>query len=165
MSEKFEIEGSRIKFEGVFDWEGLYSAIVGWFFQKKFDYYEDRNVKKPGPYGYEKEFVCVGERDESGYVRHVIKVALHGYHMEDIEVAEKGGKKKMTRTGMMTIYISPMLELDWQHKWDKRFKKKARTFLHKYMMRGFIDEQKEKLTHETYKLYEEIKKELKLEGS
>ena len=55
MSEVIKGSSTRIKFEGVFDWNELYSMITGWVFSKKFDYYERNNVKKAGTYGYERE--------------------------------------------------------------------------------------------------------------
>ena len=164
MSEVIKGSSTRIKFEGVFDWNELYSMITGWVFSKKFDYYERNNVKKAGTYGYERELKAEIERDESGYVKHLLVIHIHAYHIEDIEVSENGHKKKKNRTGMMTIELSPSVELDWQSKWDKKFKKKARDFMHKYIMQGYVQEQLDKIYYEMYKLQTKIKEELKMEA-
>ena len=155
---------SRIKFEGVYDWNELYSLITRWFSTKKFDYYENKNVKKPDTFGHEREFEAHAEREESGYIRHDIDIKIHGYDIEDIEVIVNGEKKHKNKTGMLVIEIFPSVVLDWQENWDKRFKKKARAFFHKYIVQGYIYEQLEKVYFETYKLHTEIKKELDLEN-
>lgn len=157
MSEKIKLDRIRIRYKGVFDWEELYSTFVGWFKQKQFDYTEEKNVKKPSTYGYRRELSCLGEREESAYVKYIVKVDIEGNDMED--AANK------VKTNMMIIDITPTLELDWQEKWAKSFKKKARAFFHKYMLQGFIDDQKGKLSLETYKLHSLIKKVLGLEGT
>ncbi|MEK6887117.1 MAG: hypothetical protein AABW88_04775 [Nanoarchaeota archaeon] len=164
MSEVIKGNSTRIKFEGVFDWDELYSTITGWVFSKKFDYYERNNVRKRETYGYKRELKAEIEREESGYVKHMLKIEIISYHMEDIEVVENGEKKKRTRTGMMTIEISPSIELDWQDKWNKKFKKKARDFMHKYIMQGYVQEQLDKIYYEMYKLQTKIKEELKMEA-
>ncbi len=157
MADTIKKEKIRIRYEGIFDWEKLYSTISGWCKTKHFDYYEERNVKKPEAYGYEKEFRALAEREESGYVIHSIRISLHGHHMEDSESSDNGEKKIKTKTSMMTIDFEPFIELDWQHRWDKKFKKKARDFFHKHMLKGFIEEQLDKITYEAYLLHEAVK--------
>lgn len=157
MSEIIKRDCGIIRYEGVLDWAELYSFIVGWFNSKKFDYYEKKNVKKPMDYGYEMEFEAHAEREESGYVRHDIDIKIRGYNIEDIEVIENGKKKKKIRAGMIVINILPSLNLDWQDTWDKKFKKRARDFFHKYIIRGYVYEQVDKVYYEAYKLHTKIK--------
>ena len=65
---------------------------------------------------------------------------------------------------MLVIDLTPSIELDWQHKWDEKFKKKARDFFHKYLIKGYIYEQLDKLYYEMYKLHTKIKEELNMEN-
>lgn len=164
MAETIKGNTTRIRYDGVFDWNQLYSIITKWYHKGKYDYYEDKNVKKPGTYGYEREYEAHGEREESGYVRYDVEIKIHGNHMEDIEVIENGAKKNKNKTGMIVIDITPMVVLDWQGKWDKKFKKKARDFIHKYIVSGYVYEQLDKIYYETYKLHTQIKEELNLES-
>lgn len=163
MADKIKRGTSRIRFEGVFDWKELYGTIVGWFFDKKYDYYEKTNAKKSGTYGYKFEFEAHAEREESGYVRHDIDIHIVGYHMEDIDVLENGEKKHKTKAGMFIIEITPTLVVDYQDAWDKNVKKKMRDFFHKYIIKGYIYEQLDKVYYESYKLHTKIKEELGLE--
>ncbi len=163
MSETIKRGSTRIRYEGLLDWKEMYTFIVNWLKSKKFDYHENRNVKKPGPYGYELEYEAHAEREESGYVRHDIDIKIHGYHLEDVEVIVEGEKRPKTRAGMFIIDLTPSVVLDWQDKWDKRLKKKARDFFHKYIIRGYVYEQIDGLHYEMYKLHTKIKEMLDLE--
>jgi hypothetical protein len=164
MPESFERGRTRIKYEGIFDWKEFYNTFIKYFFDKKFDFYEGKNVRKPGTYGYEIEYEAHAEREESGYVRHDIDVRIKGFHMEDIEVIENGKKVQRTKAGMIIVDLIPKLVLDWQNRWDKKFKKSVRGFFHKYLLEGYINEQLDKLVYETYKLNTMLKEVMQLEG-
>ncbi len=157
-------EAVKIRYEGIYDWNDLYAYINKWFREKKFDYYEVKNVKKPGTYGYEREYEAHAEREESGYVRHDIDIKMHMYHCEDVEVIVNGHKKQKNRAGLMMIEIMPSVTFDWQKKWEKGFKKKARKFFHDYLVRGYAMEQLDKIYYEMYKLHTGIKEHLDLES-
>lgn len=164
MAETIELDPSIIKFEGVFDWNATYHAIVSWFKSRRFDYFETKNVWKNATYGYELEYGCNGVREETDYVRYSIKLALHGYHMENIEVIEKGEKKQVVKTGYVEIKITPTADLDWTRKWEgSDFKKKARTFVHEHLIKRKVDEWKDKIYYEAYQLQTKIKEVMNLE--
>jgi len=162
MSEAISLGTTRIRYEGLYDWKKLYNTIHDWFGERQ---YEAKHRKKPRPFGYQYEFEASGERDESNYVKFVIKIKLIAFHIEDVDVIVDGKKEKKNKTGMMTIDLEPIVELDYEKKWETSpAKKKAREFLHKYIMSAKVGDWKDKLHAEAYKLHTEIKKELNLES-
>ncbi|MBN2421432.1 hypothetical protein JXB27_04100 [Candidatus Woesearchaeota archaeon] len=165
MAETVELDGSVIKFEGVFDWNETYLAIVSWFRSRRFDYFETKNVKKSTTYGFELEYGAKGVREETDYIRYTIKLALHGYHMDNVEIIDKSGEKKqLVKAGYIEIKINPTIDLDWKHKWEgTEFKKKARTFVHEHMIKRKVDEWKDKIYYEAYQLQTKIKEAMNLE--
>lgn len=163
--EKVKGKPTRIKYEGIFDWEELYGLILSWFSDKHYDFYETKNVRKTETYGHKFEYKAHAEREESGYVRHDIDVSIKGFHMEDIEVIENGEKKKKTKIGMLIIDLIPVIVLDFEHGSERgKFVEKLKPFVHKYLLRGYIYEQLDKLYYEMYKLNTKIKEELHMEG-
>ena len=154
----------RIKFSGIFDWEELHGLMYGWFEEKKYDYFEEKNNRKLVTYGYERDFICHAEREETGYTRHDIDIQIRLFHAEDVEIIVDGEKKKKTKAGLLVIDIKPSIKLDWQDKWSSGTKKKAASFFHKYIITGFILEQLDKVYYEAYKLHTEIKTLLEFES-
>jgi hypothetical protein len=165
MAEEISLGSTKIKYEGIFDWKELYSLIRNWFIERKYNYFEIKNAKKPTSFGFEFEFDAKGEREETNYVKHTVSINVHGYHMEDVELIVNGEKKNKNRTGMMIIEIKPTLTLDWDNKWETTtFKKHVKKFLHKHVMKKQIDQWKGKLYYESYKLHTQIKENLDMEG-
>ncbi len=158
-----ELQSSQIRYEGVFDWPQLYSAMHGWFSERRYDFHETKHVKKPGTYGHELEFEVKAEREETDYIRYIIEVSIKAYHVEDVEIITEGKKQQKTKTGMLIISLKPVLELDWNKRWNTKFEKKAHEFFTKYIIKKQIEQWKENLQYETYKLQTKIKEELKLE--
>ena len=157
MSEKISRGGPRIRYDGVFNWEEMYLLFYKWLKSRKYDFYETKNTKKTGTWGFEREYGCHAEREETGYVRHDIDINIHAHHVEDIEIIEGGEKKQVNRVGMVIIDITPSVILDWQDRWDKGGLKKARSFFHKYLLEGYAREQLDKVYYDAYKLHTKLK--------
>ncbi len=164
MSETIRLANPRIKYEGVFDWADIYATLYAWLKHRQYEFFEVKNVKKPDGYGYKIEYIAKAERKESQYVRYVIDIEINARHMEDIEIIEQGEKKKKNKAFILMIDIMPTIELDWQEQWETKFKKKARKFFHRYIMKSYIEKWKDKIYYEAYELHTKIKHMLDLES-
>lgn len=164
MSENIKLGTTRIRYEGIFDWNELYNLIHGWMKSHAYLTTESKHEKKPETYGNKLTFGAEGIRKESGYVKHSLSIKIKIYHMEEVDIVKNNQKQKKDKTGMMVIDITPELILDWQNKWKGSFKEKARKFSHDYLIKGRIEEWKEKLYYEVYGLHTQIKDMLNLEA-
>ncbi|HME86828.1 MAG TPA: hypothetical protein VKE88_00235 [Candidatus Nanoarchaeia archaeon] len=165
MAEKHEPGSSQIRFEGVFDWKEFYHTMVGWFKSRGYEFWEEKNVRKPGTFGYEIEYEAKAVREESHYVKYTIEIKMHGWHMEDVEVIENGEKKQKNKTGMLVIEVNPKVELDWKERFEEsKFKKKLRTLFHKHIIRKTVEQWVDKLYYECYLFQTKLRESLNMEN-
>ncbi len=171
MNDKRNLGVVRIKYEGIFDWERLYNTFLDFFREKKYDFYETKNVSKIGTYGYEMEYEALGEREETNYVRNAMEIKIKGNNVEDVEVIENGEKKKKKKASMIRIDLFPSIEMDWKKqekgngRWDQTpFRRKMRDFFHRYIIRRKIEQWEEKMYYEAYELQTKLKEVLDFES-
>ncbi|MFH1398524.1 MAG: hypothetical protein ABIG95_00240 [Candidatus Woesearchaeota archaeon] len=103
-----------IKYSGIVDLEGLYKALVKWFLDRKYDFYEDLYKDKPP----ELEIEWNASRKVNDFYKYRIKMSFHFYDLKEVEVIKDGKKRKMVKTRVWIIF-DPILEYDWQNRWSK----------------------------------------------
>jgi hypothetical protein len=165
MSEPIKPGGSRIRYEGIFDWKELYAAVHEWCSERKFDFYERKHIRKPMTYGNEIEYEAEAERKETAYIKYTIKIYIHAYNVEDVELVIGGKKVQKNKAGMLIIDVTPTMELDYDDKWEKSsFLRKTRKFVHKYLIWRYIRQWRDKIYYEANDLYMQLKEMLDLES-
>ncbi len=110
---------TRIKYDGLFDWDGLYRLIYGWFIDRGY-YFEEKSLKHkvPTPMGEEREYWFQGWRKMTEYAKIWIDVYMHFYEAREVEVIKDGKKKKLMKARFF-IEMSGKVETDFQGRWDK----------------------------------------------
>ncbi|MBT3297816.1 hypothetical protein HN385_02740 [archaeon] len=107
-----------VRYEGLFDFDGLYAAIVDW--SKNFGYrWHEASYKHkvPSTKGAEQEFKWILERDVDQLASFKILIEAHTWDQMEV-VIESDGKQKTLTNARIEIVIKPSISLDWQ----KRFK-------------------------------------------
>lgn len=163
-----------IQYEGLFDFDGMYSAIISWAKNYGYMWHEvDYKHKVPDAYGAEQEFKWTMTKRIDPYAVYEIKLHTHVFEMVDVEV-NVGGKKKNLTKAKIYIKIIGTLKLDWQ-KHIRNGTKFARTlgdfwtriFVHdlsgtywdtlvyriydlQHMIKGYLDMQTKKYTFKGY---------------
>ena len=102
----------QIKYAGVVDFEGLYRMMIGWFKERKYDFYG--TLYKDKPPELELEWTATRKIDE--FYKHKIKTTFHLYDVKEVEAIKDGVKKKMIYCRIV-ITFEPTLMWDWQKKW------------------------------------------------
>ena len=125
-----------IQYKGVWDMQDLYEFVASFFHSHKFKFYELRYImKKPGPFGAETYYVWEATRKAEQYYRINIRIFLHTFDTEDVEVVMKDGSKRIYTKGRLWIQLRGNVEMDYNKNWEENaFYANLRNFYHKYVI-------------------------------
>jgi hypothetical protein len=156
---------ARIKFNGMFDLEGLYRFMVRWLKQKRYEVHETLYKFKPPEFNLKLR----GERKKNAFVKHIINIDLHMWGEYDIETIINGKKKKMANARMiLTLEMeleSPYPNLFGDKRWNLPMERKLLRFFEEYVMkRDFEELDFDVLWYELYQFQTAIKEYMKLEA-
>ena len=125
---------SRIIYDGVFDWDGLYQFIVNWFRNRHY-YFEEKDYKYKVPtiFGIEEEFKWNGWRKVTDYYKYDITLEMHTFDVRKIEIVENGEKKTMYK-GRFILEFWGKVETDYQGRFqDNPFGLALKKFLDRFI--------------------------------
>ena len=156
----------RIKYDGIFDWEGLYHLIYRWFVSRNY-YFEETSIKHktPSPLGAEVKMEMSGWRKTTPYVKEWVTIFFIFYDMREVEVIKDGKKKKLTK-GKVIMEIHGYVETDWQNRWGTtQFGQYLKEFYDKFFIKKDLENiWWDRLYYIMYKLHTEIKTFLDMEA-
>ncbi len=165
MSDSFEAGMRRIKYKGLFDFEGLYHFFQRWMKDRYYEFHEKKYKQKPLTYFDEHEITWWAEKKVTDYIMYRIDIFIHLYEAEKKEVEIRGKKKKMMDTRML-IEINGHVITDYSGKFEKSsFTKAIESFLnkrilHKEILLKYLDS----FDYELYDLEADLKKFLNMEA-
>ena len=105
-----------LHYTGLFDFDGLYAAIIDW--GKNYGYIWHEKVYKhkvPTPNGAEQEFVWVMEKNVTKYIKYTIVISAHIWDLTEV-IVDVGKKKKSLSNGRTVIIFKGTVGTDWQKK-------------------------------------------------
>jgi hypothetical protein len=125
-----------IQHKGVWDMQDLYEYSASFFHREKMKFYEMRYImKKPGPFGAEVYHVWEATKKIEEYYKGVVRIFLHTFDEQDVEVVMKDGTKKKYSKGRLWIQLRGHVEMDYEGKWNEStFYAHLRNFYHKYVV-------------------------------
>jgi hypothetical protein len=140
---KVPLDEVTIQYNGLFDFDALYAAIIDWCKNYGYKWHErDFKHKVPLPTGAEQEMKWLVEKNVTEYVKYTLLFTVHLWDMLDVEV-DVGGNKKVLTNSRIYIKIMGTIEFDWQKKFSgskfaqylgvKYFKWKAKDLESTYM--------------------------------
>ncbi len=104
----------RIQYTGLFDFDGLYAAVVDWAKNYGFMWHEkDYKHKVPTARGAEQELFWILTKNVTHYYKYEINIIVHVYDMREVTI-EHGGKKKTLINGRISFILSGKVHWDWQ---------------------------------------------------
>ena len=125
-----------LQYKGVWDMQDLYEFVASFFHRHKFKFYELRYIyKKPGPFGTENYHIWEATRKVEEYYKFTIRIFLHTFDEQNVEVVMKDGSKKIYSKGRLWIQFRGSIETDYEGKWEENaFYANLRNFYHKYVI-------------------------------
>jgi hypothetical protein len=128
MSEKGPVETLVIKYNGTFDFNGLYNLIVDWLKDNSYEM-EESFKHKTKEHGIDVELKLKGWRKENEYVKFYPVIFIKTFGMKDVEF-----KGKKIQKGRMSITINGDVEFDYAGEYEKnKLLKELRKWYHKYV--------------------------------
>ena len=117
---KTEVPTMTIRYDGLFDFDELYAAIVDWAKGYNYIWHEPTYKHKvPSKKGAEQEYKWVMVKKVTDYIRYHIKLEVHVWDLKEIEVKDQG-KVKILSNAHLYINMSGSVEHDWQKRFGKK---------------------------------------------
>jgi len=104
-----------IRYQGLFDLEGLYKTMGDWFMRYRFEVHE-KNMKHklpPASKGAEQEMQWIATQRATEYIELKYTLNIHIWDLQEVEI-EEHGRKKMLANCRIQIVIDQDIVTDWQ---------------------------------------------------
>jgi hypothetical protein len=113
-AEKIETWPAIVRYDGVFDFDGLYKTIIEHLRRHNYWFYEELYKHKPwSPVGTELTLKWRAERKLDEYYLYVITFEWHFMDFHHVEVIREGKKVTLTKA-YFSVKILGAVHLDWQ---------------------------------------------------
>ncbi len=113
---KVKVPNMLVKYDGLFDFDGLYATIIDWAKNYGYMWHEkDYKHKVPSPEGAEQEFVWVLNKKVTDWLSYTMVFTVYIWDMLEVEV-EVEGKKKSLSNARIRILLEGSFEYDRQKK-------------------------------------------------
>lgn len=165
MPEKEVIFSSKIKFQGIYNFEDFYRFCYDWLTDDASlivgeDHYKEKLIGDGK--NVEIEWTCF--RKITDYFKFEVKVAYRILGMTKVEVQKDGGKIKMNK-GTIELGVKGALVRDYQGKFEKTGTQKfLRGIYEKWVIPSRIDQYEDKLIGDCDEFLNQAKAFLDLEG-
>jgi len=157
------IDGRTLEYKGLFEPRELYTVIDQLFREHGFDKKEFKNSEHV--YKDSKQIVLDLRpyKKLSDYVKVEVKIQIVGYKLKEVEIENKGLKKKMFN-GLVEVKFSAYIITDYESAWEtKPFYYMIRMLVDKFIYKGYISEAKSELITITNTAYDEVRSYLNMQ--
>jgi len=164
MAEKDIILKTKLKQEGIFNFQDFYSFCYEWLSNEGYNINEKTYGEKIAGESKEIKIEWEAKKKISDYFTFIIKIGWQIFGLKSIEV-QREGKKIKTNSGLVELKFSAVLVKDYESRWeDKPIWKFLRGVYDRYIIRSRVDQYEDKVADETNELIAEAKAYLALEG-
>jgi len=135
---ELHIEPMKLEYEGVFDFDSLYTMILDWLKEYGFKVEEKKYKHKGSGGGAEMEISIEGQKKVTNYYKYTINVNfwLEGFKTSALDTKE--GKKSIS-SGKIKIEVEGTLNLDYEEVFSTGFLKKVRSMYNQYIIKKEIE--------------------------
>ncbi len=163
MSEKkLVIDQMKLTYEGIFDLNGLYRLIDGWFYQKGYDKWERKNYEQVLPTGKDIEIELLPWKKTTDYFKNIIRIRMRCTNVKDVEIEKQGVKMRLNQGKVMMIFDG-YLESDYEHRWEEKpLFFLIRTLFDKYVFKTYFNKYEKWLVNDVYDIHGRIQRFLNL---
>jgi len=162
---EYKVPPLSVRYQGLFDFEGLYQIAVDWAKTHRYWFHEDTYKHKvPSPYGAEQEMWWWMEAKVTEFWKYHIDIKIHLWEMTEVEVV-KDGKKKTLTNARIQVDIKAKVIADWQKKFKgTRFRDVLKRILTSYVWKkDLVSIYLNLLMYRTYNLHTLFKKYLDMQ--
>lgn len=113
------VEPMTVEYSGLFNVSELYKMIANWITEKSYLKHDMRNFEQVLETGKHIEYVAEPYKKITDYAKYVINITLTMENVKEV-VVEKSGSKVRLNQGDVKVELSGFLELDYEHRWEKK---------------------------------------------
>lgn len=159
MAEKIPLPKIYLKYDGLFDFNGLYAAITDWAKNYGYMWHEaEYKHKVPSSLGAEQEMKWNISKNVTDYIQYLINMHCHTWEMQEVEVEVNGQKRELVKA-KISLTITGTVVYDWQSTFKKgKFAEKLGSIYGKLMMRDIEIKYVDPLYYRMWNLHAVIKK-------
>lgn len=151
-----------LRYQGLFDFEGLYHHIVEFFEKRHYEYVEKRWKEKDfSPLGRERVIKMAPEKFVTEYLMYEYDIVWNNMDVHTVDVVRNGKTVKLT-WARFELTVEAQLVVDWQ-KLGKNNPKTAKFFNEKVLKREIIEVHAGTLIMEEQRFIDEVKEYLRME--
>lgn len=163
MSEKkLVIDQQKLTYEGLFDLNGLYRMISGWFYEKGYDWHEFKNFEQVLSTGKDIEIEILPWKKTTRYFKNILRIRMRFVNVKDVEVEKEGVKVKVNHGKAMLVFDAYLVS-DYEGKWDsKPILFFLGTLFDKYVFRKYFNTYERWLVNDFYDIHGRIQSFLNL---
>ncbi|MEK6950663.1 MAG: hypothetical protein AABX13_02975 [Nanoarchaeota archaeon] len=112
----FNVPVMTLRYSGLFDFDGLYTAVIDWAKHYGYKWHElNYKHKVPNPKGAEQELDWVIDKKVTEYISFQVTFTIHSWEQTEVEVEVEGKRKPLTNAKIYMI-IRGTVGYDWQKK-------------------------------------------------
>ncbi|MFH1503297.1 MAG: hypothetical protein ABIE36_01415 [Candidatus Diapherotrites archaeon] len=165
MAEKEEIFSSKVKYEGIFDFQEFYKFCHQWLIEEmQLDIMEDKYSEKISGDSKGVKIEWTGTRKVTDYFKFSVNVKFEIFNLINVEITQNGRKIK-TNNGIVEAKVKSTLIRDYDGKFEKTATKKfMRSVYEKWVIASRIEQFETKLISDSNEFLAQAKAFLDLEG-
>ncbi len=151
-----------LRYQGLFDFEGLYERIVHFFESRYYDYVEKRWKEKDfSPLGRERVIKMAPEKNITEYLKYEYAIQWNNMDLHTVEVVRNGKTVELT-WARFELTVEAFIDIDWQ-KMGKSNPKTAKFFNEKVIKREITEVYAADLILEEQRFVDDVKEFLHME--
>ncbi len=158
------IAQEEIRYEGLFDRDGLFDKMRDFFIRRGFIVHEKEISHSTGSSGDDEEYKWEIEQEPSPYISYHIKLTLKMENSRKVEVLINGKKQKL-QYAKLKLSITSSMTTDRTGKFKGKFLGTLRKWFEENIYDAEIGDYEDALFNLTVNFYDEIKKYLKLHSA
>jgi hypothetical protein len=98
-----ELNPIRVRYNGLFDFDGLYASIIEWAKSYNYMWHEKQFKHKVNSGGAELEMIWYVEKRVDEFIQYKITMNVHVWDLHEVEVDISGKKKKLSNARIQII--------------------------------------------------------------
>lgn len=129
-----------LRYTGLFDFDGLYAAVIDWAKNYGYQWHETSYKHKvPRPTGAEQELEWQITKKVTDYLHFQVNFSIHTWDQKEVEVDIDGKKKSLTDARIYLI-MKGKLTYDWQGRFaGSRFAEKLGKWYYQYVAKKEVE--------------------------
>ena len=117
MDNKWALKRITIRYNGLFDFDSMYSGLTDWAKNYEYRWHEKSYKHKvPSPKGAEQEYSWLLEKEVNDFVKYTVMVDAKAENLNEVKIDLGDGNIKTLFNAKIEIIINGTIEFDWQSK-------------------------------------------------